>query len=133
MIAQLARRTPAPLLGLGAAPPFRGAIVGSIFRLMPTRLKAGNTQDFVARWNVTDGDGETVETWHVIVENGRCRTARHHDGANPRTTFTITAADLIVLASGAAKPMEMFQSSRIKITGDLFFAAQMQNMFRIPA
>ena len=30
-------------------------------------------------------------------------------------------------------PMTMFQSGRVKISGDLFFAAQLQGMFRIPA
>jgi SCP-2 sterol transfer family len=35
-------------------------------------------------------------------------------------------------ATGAELPMAMFQSGRIRISGDLFFAAQLQGMFEIP-
>ena len=110
-------------------------MVAEIFRRMPSQLKrSAAATDAVIRWQITGRDGEVLETWFLVFEDGRCRTTtRPPDGGNPRTTLTVSALDFLRLAAGTEPPMAMFQSGRIKISGDLFFAAQLQGMFVIPA
>ena len=134
-LARLARRTPRPLLRAASLPPLRSRVVAEIFRRMPSELmKTAAAPDSVIRWNITDGDGgEPVETWYLVFDGGTCRTTTRAPDGQPRTTLTVSALDLLRLASGQEQPMAMFQTGRIKISGDLFFAAQLQGMFRIPA
>jgi putative sterol carrier protein len=133
-LARLARRTPEPLLRAATLPPVRSRFIAEVFRRMPSELKStASAPDAVVRWEVTDDRGREVATWYLVFADGACTTtARPQDGA-ARTTLTLSALDLLRLASGTELPMAMFQNGRIKISGDLFFAAQLQGMFRIPA
>jgi predicted lipid carrier protein YhbT len=133
-LAKLARRAPASLRRIATVPPFRALTVREIFRLMPTQLKPGPAvPDAVVEWRVTDDAGRVLSTWFLVLANGKCRTTQIAPAEKPRTTLTSTATDLFALATGADPPMGMFQAGRIKISGDLFFAAQLQGMFTIPA
>ena len=134
-LARLARRTPQPFLRAASLPPLRPLVVAEIFRRMPSELKkTAAVPDSVIRWRITGDDGrEPVDTWYLVFDGGTCRTTTRAPDGDPRTTLTVSALDLLRLASGQEQPMAMFQSGRIKISGDLFFAAQLQGMFRIPA
>jgi hypothetical protein len=133
-LARFARRTPRPLLRAAANPPLRAMVIAEIFRRMPSQLKpAASLTDAVIRWRITDRRGEEVEDWYLEFADGRCRTTPRAPDGNLRTTLTVSALDFLRMATGQEPPMAMFQSGRIKISGDLFFAAQLQGMFRIPA
>jgi len=132
-LARAARRTPEPLLRAAVSPPLRRTVIAGIFRQMPRQLKPSAAKaDATVQWDIAAANGK-IETWFAIFEAGRCRTTRRPPELNPRTTFAIDALDFIRLASGKENPMAMFQNGRIKISGDLFFAAQVQSMFAIPA
>ena len=132
-LARAARRTPEPLLRAAASAPFRRTVTAGIFRQMPRQLKPSAARtDATVQWDIAGANG-TVDTWYAIFEDGKCRTTRRPPELNPRTTFAIEALDFIRLAAGMENPMAMFQNGRIKISGDLFFAAQVQAMFAIPA
>ncbi len=110
-------------------------MVAEIFRRMPSQLKrTAAATDAVIRWQITDRDDAVRSrpgSWSS--RTACCRTTtRPPEGGNPRTTLTVSALDFLRLAAGTEPPMAMFQSGRIKISGDLFFAAQLQGMFRIP-
>ena len=133
-LARLARRTPEPLLRAAVLPPTRRLVIREIFRRMPSQLKpSAALADALIRWQITDAADRPVETWFLAFEDGRCRTTTTAPEANPRTTLTVSALDFLRLAAGTEPPMAMFQNGRIKISGDLFFAAQLQSMFQIPA
>jgi putative sterol carrier protein len=133
-LARLTRRTPEPLLRAATLPPVRSLIVAEVFRRMPSELKAtAAAPDAVVRWQVADDRGGEVATWYLVFADGTCRTTTHPPDGAARTTLTLSALDLLRLASGTELPMAMFQNGRVKISGDLFFAAQLQGMFRIPA
>jgi putative sterol carrier protein len=133
-LARLARRTPEPLLRAATFPPVRSLVIAQVFRRMPSELKAtAAAPDAVIRWQVTHDGGDEVATWYLVFADGRCRTTTRPPDGDARTTLTLSALDLLRLASGSEPPMAMFQDGRIKISGDLFFAAQLQGMFRIPA
>jgi putative sterol carrier protein len=131
-LARLARRTPEPLLRAATIPPLRTVVIGGIFRRMPSQLKAGAAPpDTVIRWDI--GDADRLESWFLVFEEGRCRSTTRPPETMPRTTLTVSPLDFLRLAAGTELPMAMFQSGRIKISGDLFFAAQLQGMFEIPS
>ena len=133
-LARFARRTPEPLLRAATLPPVRTIVIAEVFRRMPAELKSRAAAPYsVIRWLITDAAGEPVETWYLVFEDGACRTTTRAPEESPRTTLTVSTLDFLRLASGQEPPMAMFQSGRIKISGDLFFAAQLQGMFRIPA
>jgi hypothetical protein len=130
-LVRLARRTPDPLLRAATIPPLRALVIGEVFRRMPSQLKASAAPpDTVIRWDV--GDADRLETWFLVFEEGRCRTTTRAPETEPRTILTTSAHDFLRLATGAELPMAMFQSGRVRISGDLFFAAQLQGMFEIP-
>ena len=131
-LARLARRTPEPLLRAATVPPLRTVVIGEVFRRMPSQIKrTAVPPDAVIRWDI--GDQDRLETWYLVFEDGRARTTTRPPDGQPRTTLTVSALDFLRLASGAAQPMAMFQDGRVRISGDLFFAAQLQGMFRIPS
>ena len=130
-LARLARRTPEPLLRAATLPPLRPFVIGEVFRRMPTQLRRGAAPpDAVIRWDIGDEDG--VETWYLVFADGRARTTTQAPEHNPRTTLSASPLDFLRLAAGTEPPMALFQSGRIRISGDLFFAAQLQSMFEIP-
>jgi putative sterol carrier protein len=130
-LARLARRTPDSVLRAATIPPIRTLVIGEIFRRMPSQLKpSAAPPDTVIRWDI--GDSDRLETWFLVFEEGSCRTTTRPPEGKPRTTLTASAHDFLRLAAGAELPMAMFQSGRIRISGDLFFAAQLQGMFEIP-
>ena len=131
-LARLVRRVPEPLLRAAVLPPTRRRVVAEIFRRMPTQFRSTGATDAVIRWDVDAGEGSRVDTWFVVFEDGVCRTTRRPPETKPRTTFAVGALDFLKLATGSENPMQMFQSGRIRISGDLFFAAQVQAMFKIP-
>ena len=132
-LARLARRTPEPLLRAAVLPPTRGLVIAEIFRRMPSELKpTAAATDAVIRWQITDERDEVIQTWFLVLADGVCRTTTKAPEGEPRTTLTVSALDFLRLAAGTEPPMAMFQSGRIKISGDLFFAAQLQGMFRVP-
>lgn len=132
-LARVGRRIPEPLLRAALLPPTRRLVIGGIFRRMPSQLRgSAKTTDAVICWKIT-ARGELAETWFLVFEEGRCRTTTSPVGVAARTTLTLSTLDFLRLATGAANPMQMFQSGRIQISGDLFFAAQLQSMFKIPA
>lgn len=130
-LARLAQRTPEPVLRAMAAGPMRSVVVAEVFRRMPAQMKpAAAPPACVIRWKV--GEGERVETWFCVFQEGRCRTTKQPPEGTARTTLEIGTLDFLRLATGAELPMAMFQDGRIRISGDLFFAAQLQGMFEIP-
>ncbi len=130
-LARLARRTPEPVLRAMTVGPMRSLVVGEVFRRMPSQIKtAAAPPDCVIRWRV--GDGNKTETWFCVFEGGHAKTTTRKPETPPRTTLDMSASDFLRLATGAELPMAMFQNGRIKISGDLFFAAQLQGMFEIP-
>ena len=130
-LARLARRTPDPMLRAITVGPMRSLVVGEVFRRMPSQVKpAAAPPDCVIRWRI--GQGKKVETWFCVFEGRRVKTTTRDPETPPRTTLEISAPDFLRLATGSEFPMAMFQDGRMKISGDLFFAAQLQAMFEIP-
>jgi putative sterol carrier protein len=50
----------------------------------------------------------------------------------PRVTLEMDGVDFLKLVTGAEQGPTMFMSGRLKLEGDMMFAASIQSMFRLP-
>ncbi|WP_018656118.1 SCP2 sterol-binding domain-containing protein [Actinomadura flavalba] len=104
------------------------AILDRIFALIGTRFrpdKAGRGHGTV-RWDVTGPDG--VHSYHLVIADGR---AEGGAGApvKAKVTLGMTLPDLLRLCAGRLNGVTAVMTGKIKISGDLMFAAKMQGWF----
>ena len=114
----------------GVYGPQRQQMQAEVFRRMQEEYKPGG-QDAVIHWTITRPDGDP-DRWEVVIENGTC-TATDQPSREPRVTMTLSGVDFMKLVTGNAAGPMMFMSGKLKISGDVAFAALMQGMFRIPS
>jgi putative sterol carrier protein len=92
--------------------------------------KAGDT-DAVLEWKILDKPGGGYDRYQVVVKNGACTVEK--DGEHPpRVTFKVKPVDFLRLVTGNAAGPMLFMTGKLKIDGDLMFAATVQSLFRIP-
>jgi putative sterol carrier protein len=122
--------TPDSELATGMRGELRGQILDEIFRRMEEHFRADKAQgvDGVVHFHVTDGGDDRYE---VVIRDGACAVNNppQHD---PRVTLTVDAVSFLKLVTGNAGGPELFLRRKLKIKGDLVFAAQVPGMFRIP-
>lgn len=73
--------------------------------------------------------GNQSGTWHVIVEDDKCRVREGGDD-NPNVTFTIAEKDCVEMLTGALSGHEAFFTGRLLVTGDLLLAQKFDNLFK---
>ena len=84
------------------------------------------------RWTVTHGPDGEAHHYEVVFDHGSCHAGLDR-GGDPRATFEIDSTDLERLASGEANALILFGTGRIRVGGDLLFAARMAGFFKTPA
>ena len=111
--------------------PQREQILSEVFRRMEEEYKPGPAaQDAVIHWKITRPGGDP-DQWEAVIENGSCSTT-NQPSRDPRLTLTIDGVDFLRLVTGNAQGPTLFMNGKLKIEGDVAFAAMMQSMFRIP-
>ena len=126
--------TPEDQLEAGMADPqVRDLVLGGIFSQMEAHFdgrKAGDTEA-VIEWRILDRPGGGSDRYQVVVTGGTCSVEK--DGGHaPRVTFKLKPVDFLKLVTGNAAGPMMFMTGKLKIDGDLMFAASVQALFRIP-
>lgn len=111
----------------------RDAILGEVFRRFPDQLtQEGRSERAVIKWRLTGGEGEGgYDRWYVVLADGRCDVGPDLD-LKPRVTFTVDALDFLRLATGNANPTRLWLTRRLRIQGDVLWAARMPRFFRVP-
>jgi hypothetical protein len=132
-LARLVRSTPPEQLSAGLRLN-RDQILGEVFRRFPDRLSpSGRRQSAVIKWKIGQGEGPGgYDRWFVVLREGRCETGRDLE-LKPRVTFTVGPVDFLRLVTGNANPGRLVVSGRLRIRGDLIWAARMPGFFSIPA
>ena len=92
--------------------------------------KAGDT-DAVLEWKIYDKPGGGYDRYQVVIENGACSVEKDGD-REPRVTFKLKPVDFLKLVTGNSAGPVMFMTGKLKIDGDLMFAATVQSLFRMP-
>lgn len=81
-------------------------------------------------WDVEVDGGQ--KPWTIDITDGTCKiTEGAAEGA--RVTLKVGLVDFIRLILGQADGTQLFMSGKLKLTGDMMFAMQMQNFFERPA
>jgi putative sterol carrier protein len=87
--------------------------------------------DAVLEWKIFDKPGGGYDCYQVVIKHGTCTVEK--DGNHPpRVAFKLKPVDFLKLVSGNAAGPMMFMTGKLKIDGDLMFAAGVQSLFRIP-
>ncbi len=125
--------TPDEQLAEGMRSKLRGQILAEIFRRMeehvdPAKARGTNA---VMRWRITGGPDGFVDEWEAVIVDGNC-TVSDRPSRPPTVTFTIDGVDFLKLVTGNAAGPKLFMSGRLKVDGDLMFAARAAGLFEIP-
>ena len=127
--------TPEDQLAAGMADEkVRALVLEGIFSQMAEHFdteKAGGTEA-VIEWRILDKPGGGNDRYQVVVAGGNCTVVPDGD-VPPRVTFTMKPVDFLKLVTGNAAGPMMFMTGKLKIDGDLMFAASVQSLFRIPS
>jgi len=111
----------------------RELILGEIFRRFPDRFEPSRAPnvDAVIEWRITDRPDGGQDVYQLVIRSGTCTLAedQHPD---PRVVYEIRPLDFLKLISGNASGPQLFLIGRLKIRGDLFLAARVQSMFKVP-
>lgn len=125
--------TPEEQLADGMRSEFRGQVLGEIFRRMEEHIDVDRTRDVeaVIHFRITGGPDGAVDHWEAVIERGTC-TVTDQPSRPPRLTLTMDGVDFLKLVTGNASGPKLFMTGRLKIDGDLMFAARTAGLFEIP-
>jgi putative sterol carrier protein len=132
-MARTIAETPDPQLREGMRSEFRGAVLDEIFRRFPEYIDPDRISGVRARtkWKVTGREDGDADRFAVSFKDGVCKAGRD-TGERARVTFEIDGVDLLKLVTGNANPMILFGTGRLRVRGDLLFAARVAGFFTIP-
>lgn len=111
----------------------RKAILDEIFRRMGEHVNADAAKaiEAVIHFKILDHPEGGHDHYEVVVEGGSVQTT-DSPSRDPRVSFSIGPVDFLRLVSGNAAGPALFMSGKLKIEGDLMFAAQVTGLFQIP-
>ena len=130
--------SPEQLDAVLADPQRRSALLDGVFSRMAGQFRPENApgRDSAIHWRITGGhNGDDVyETWITGAKGPstpQCSTSKEpsHD---PRVTLTMAADQFLALVSGNSAPTMMFITGKVKLDGDIGFAANLTKIFDMP-
>ncbi|GAB2764260.1 SCP2 sterol-binding domain-containing protein [Amycolatopsis magusensis] len=112
----------------------REKVLTEIFRRMSAHLRPDRAAglDAVIRWRLTGGAApDGFDRFETVIRDGACTVSRT-PVEKPRVTITVSPVDFFTLITHQATPAVMFVTGRIKVKGDLAFAAGLIGFFDLP-
>jgi putative sterol carrier protein len=111
--------------------PLRDRVLDEIFARMSTHIHPDRARDVhaVVHWHLpADGGHDRYET---VIAHGSCRVSRDLR-ERPRVTITIAPTDFFRLTTHQTTPAVLFVTGKLKVEGDLAFAAGLIGYFDLP-
>jgi len=108
-------------------PALRVRVLDEVFRRMEVHFRAdraGATRAVVHFHVLEDAYEAIIEDATCVINKGVTREAR--------AVVTLTPADFLKLATGNASAPVLFMTGKLKVKGDLGFAAGFMSLFNIP-
>lgn len=130
----ISRASAKQLQAVMSRPELAEQIVDEVFRRMETHFKGDRAQDTdaVVRWRITV-DPENPVRYECVLAAGICTVNKNPDQPRqPRATITVGPIELLRLAAGNATAPMLFMTGKIKVAGDIAFAAGLTSLFQIP-
>jgi putative sterol carrier protein len=111
----------------------RKPILDGIFEQMGGHFQADKARgtEAVVHWQISDRPDGGVDRYELVIENGGCRVSDQPE-LSPRTTFKVGPVHFLRLIVGDTSGPKLFMTGRLKIEGDVMFAAGFQGLFRLP-
>ena len=125
--------TPDEQLEAGMQSEARGMVLDEIFNRMGEYLKPETARgvDAVVHWKITGRPDGGFDHYELVIKDGGA-SVTNQPQHEPRVTFSVGAVNFLKLVTGNASGPILFTTGRLKISGDLVFAAQIAGMFRMP-
>ncbi|WP_158847318.1 SCP2 sterol-binding domain-containing protein [Saccharothrix deserti] len=117
-------------------PGLRERVLDEVFRRMEAHFRserAGATRA-VVQFRLTGGFGgfgASDDVYEVVIEDAAC-TINKGETRDPRATVTLGPVEFLKLATGNASAPVLFMTGKLKVKGDLGFAAGFMSLFNIP-
>lgn len=114
-----------------ARPELREPILDEVFRRMGDHYKPDRARSAaVVRWRIGTRDDNV--RYECVLSGGGCTVNKPPQHDEARVTITVGAVDFLKLVSGNASAPVLFMKGKLKVVGDLGFAAGLTNLFQIP-
>jgi hypothetical protein len=114
--------------------PLRAVVFGEIFRRMSEHLdpvKAA-TLHAVVHWRFTGGEGPGgFDRFETVITGGTC-TSAPTPTEDARVTLTLGPTDFLRAVTGDVNVAMLFMRGKVKVKGDIAFAAGLINYFDLP-
>jgi len=130
----VARASKAQLEAVVAERPLRDRLLGEIFARMGAHIRQDRTKNLhaVVHWRLTGGHGDGgYDRYETVISHGSCSVSRDMR-EKPKATITIGPADFFKLITHQATPAVLFVTGKLKVKGDLAFAAGLIGFFDLP-
>ncbi|QFZ23822.1 SCP2 sterol-binding domain-containing protein [Saccharothrix syringae] len=112
-------------------PGLRERVLDEVFRRMEAHFRgdrAGATRA-VVHFHLTGKSPEDL--YEVVIEDATCRIGKSPT-RDPRASVTLGPVEFLKLATGNASAPVLFMTGKLKVKGDLGFAAGFMSLFNIP-
>ncbi|MFC4336366.1 SCP2 sterol-binding domain-containing protein [Salininema proteolyticum] len=131
--AQLVKSTPKDQIReLMADTEIRTAVLDAVFDRMGSQYKGSRKTEAVIHWKILDRPDGGYDLYETTLSGGDCGVTKEPEVDEPRVTIKLDAEQFLNLASGNGSPPMMFFSGKIKLQGDIGFAASLGGLFNIP-
>jgi putative sterol carrier protein len=120
-------------LAEGMSGPLRGQILDEVFKRMAEHAKPDKigATEAVVHWRIGGRAGGGEDVYETVIRNGTV-TVNEQPEATPRLTMRIDGVDFLKLVTGNQSGPGLFMTGKLKLEGDIMFAASMASMFRVP-
>ena len=130
----VSRASTTQLEHLMAHPHLRLVVFEEIFRRMGEHLdpvKAA-TLEAVVHWRLSGGTGPGgYDRYETVIAGGTC-TSGQEPTADARVTLTLAPTDFLRAVTGSVNVAMLFMRGKVKVKGDIAFAAGLINYFDLP-
>ncbi|MEU7529399.1 SCP2 sterol-binding domain-containing protein [Saccharothrix sp. NPDC042600] len=115
-----------------ARPGLRERVLDEVFRRMEAHFRAdrAGAARAVVHFRLTGGAG-AEDVYEVVIEDAGC-TIDKSATRESRATVTLGPVEFLKLATGNASAPVLFMTGKLKVKGDLGFAAGFMGLFDIP-
>jgi putative sterol carrier protein len=111
----------------------RGQVLDEIFKRMGDHFRADKAkgQNVAVHFVITGGPGGGTDSYQALIREGVCVTSKELT-EHPRATITADGVPFLRLVTGGAGGVELFLKGKLKVGGDMMFAANVAGWFAIP-
>jgi putative sterol carrier protein len=116
------------------ASELRTQVLDEIFNRMGDHFRADKAkgQTVAVHFVITGGPDGSKDSYQASIKDGVCSTSKELT-EHPRATITADGVNFLRLVTGGAGGVELFLKGKLKIGGDMMFAASVAGWFAIPS